>query len=48
MAMLPVLVMVATFSKFITALMIPSRTTADLLAGCGCCCPSNWARSRGG
>jgi hypothetical protein len=31
--MLPVLVMVASFSKFITALMIPSRTTADLLAG---------------
>jgi transposase len=32
-AMLPVLVMVASFSKFITALMIPSRTTADLLSG---------------
>jgi len=32
-AMLPVLVMVASFSKFIAALMIPSRTTADLLAG---------------
>ena len=31
--MLPVLVMVASFSKFITAVMIPSRTTADLLAG---------------
>jgi transposase len=31
--MLPVLVMVASFSKFITALMIPSRTTADLLSG---------------
>jgi len=31
--MLPVLVLVASFSKFITALMIPSRTTADLLAG---------------
>jgi transposase len=30
--MLPVLVMVASFSKFITAVMIPSRTTADLLA----------------
>lgn len=30
---LPVLVMVASFSKFITALMIPSRTTADLLSG---------------
>lgn len=30
---LPVLVMVACFSKFITAVMIPSRTTADLLAG---------------
>ena len=33
LVMLPVLVMVASFSKFITALMIPSRTTADLLAG---------------
>ena len=33
MSMLPVLVMVASFSKFITALMIPSRTTADLLSG---------------
>jgi len=32
-AMLPVLVMVASFSKFITAVMIPSRTTADLLSG---------------
>jgi len=31
--MLPVLVMVASFSKFITATMIPTRTTADLLAG---------------
>jgi len=31
--MLPVLAMVASFSKFITAVMIPSRTTADLLAG---------------
>jgi hypothetical protein len=31
--MLSVLVMVASFSKFITAVMIPSRTTADLLAG---------------
>jgi len=30
---LPVLVMVASFSKFITAVMIPSRTTADLLSG---------------
>ena len=30
---LPVLVMVASFSKFITASMIPSRTTGDLLAG---------------
>ena len=29
----PVLVMVASFSRFITATMIPSRTTADLLAG---------------
>ncbi|MEP7180521.1 MAG: IS21 family transposase, partial [Pseudonocardiales bacterium] len=33
LVMLPVLVLVASFSKFITALMIPSRTTADLLAG---------------
>ncbi len=31
--MFPVLVMVSSFSKFITALMIPSRTTGDLLAG---------------
>jgi len=31
--MLPVLVMVACFSKFITAVMIPSRSTEDLLAG---------------
>ena len=37
LVMLPVLVMVASFSKFITALMIPSRTTADLLAGRGHC-----------
>ncbi len=29
----PVLVMVPSFSRFITARMIPSRTTADLLAG---------------
>ncbi len=29
----PVLVMVASFSRFITATMIPSRTTTDLLAG---------------
>lgn len=33
LVMLPVLVMVASFSKFITAVMIPSRSTADLLAG---------------
>ena len=33
LVMLPVLVMVASFSKFITAVMIPSRTTADQLAG---------------
>lgn len=33
LVMLPVLVMVASFSKFITAVMIPSRTTADLLTG---------------
>lgn len=29
----PVLVMVAAHSRFITALMLPSRTTSDLLAG---------------
>ena len=29
----PVLVMVSSFSRFITATMIPTRTTADLLAG---------------
>lgn len=29
----PVLVMVASFSRFITATMIPSRTSGDLLAG---------------
>ncbi len=29
----PVLVMVASFSRFLTAMMIPTRTTADLLAG---------------
>jgi Mu transposase-like protein/integrase-like protein len=29
----PVLVMVASFSRFITAVMVPTRTTADLLAG---------------
>ncbi len=29
----PVLVMVASFSRFITAVMLPSRTTPDLLAG---------------
>jgi len=29
----PVLVMVASFSRFITARMLPSRTTTDLLAG---------------
>lgn len=29
----PVLVMVASFSRFITAMMIPTRTTCDLLAG---------------
>lgn len=33
MVMLPVLVMVASFSKFISAQMIPTRTTADLLSG---------------
>ena len=29
----PVLVMVSSFSRFITARMVPSRTTSDLLAG---------------
>ena len=33
LVVLPVLVMVASFSKFISAVMIPSRTTADLLSG---------------
>lgn len=33
LVMMPVLVMVASFSKFIAAQMIPSRTTADLLSG---------------
>lgn len=33
LVMLPVLVMVASFSRFITARMIPSRTTGDLLSG---------------
>ncbi len=32
-AVLPVLVMVAAHSRFITAVMLPSRTTADLLCG---------------
>lgn len=32
-AVRPVLVMVTSFSKFLTAAMIPTRTTADLLAG---------------
>jgi transposase len=32
-AVLPVLVMVAAHSRFITAVMLPTRTTADLLAG---------------
>ena len=29
----PVLVMVAAYSRFITAVMLPSRTTPDLVAG---------------
>ena len=29
----PVLVMVAAYSRFIAAMMIPSRVTGDLLAG---------------
>lgn len=32
-AMLPVLVMVAAFSRFISAVMLPSRQTMDLVAG---------------
>jgi transposase len=32
-AMLPVLVMVAAFSRFIAAVMLPSRQTVDLVAG---------------
>jgi transposase len=31
--LLPVLVMVACYSRFITAMMLPTRTTGDLLAG---------------
>ncbi|WP_409370877.1 hypothetical protein [Mycolicibacterium novocastrense] len=31
--MLPVLVMVAAFSRFIAAVMLPSRQTMDLVAG---------------
>lgn len=31
--LLPVLVIVSSFSRFITAMMLPSRTTPDLLAG---------------
>lgn len=34
----PVLVMTSTFSGFFQALMLPSRTTPDLLGGCGRCC----------
>ncbi|MHB1210255.1 MAG: hypothetical protein ACYC1I_11215 [Acidimicrobiales bacterium] len=33
LVMLPVLVIVPSFSRFITARMIPTRTTGDLLAG---------------
>ena len=33
LVMLPVLVIVASFSRFITARIIPTRTTGDLLAG---------------
>jgi len=33
LVMLPVLVMVASFSRFITARMIPTRTPGDLLVG---------------
>jgi hypothetical protein len=29
----PVLVIVASYSRFVTARMLPSRTTPDLLAG---------------
>jgi hypothetical protein len=32
-AVLPVLVMVAAFSRFIAAVMLPSRQTMDLVAG---------------
>ena len=46
--MLPVLVMVACFSKFITAVMIPSRSTADCRPGCGCCWRPSSGRSRVG
>ena len=33
LVVLPVLVIVASFSRFITAMMLPTRTTGDLLAG---------------
>jgi transposase len=46
--MLPVLVMVACFSKFITAVMIPTRTTADLLAGMWVLLSEQPARSHAG
>ena len=41
----PVLVMVPSFSKFITAQMIPTRTTPDLLSGMWSLLPSSWALS---
>ena len=34
-AMLPVLVMTLTFSRFLSAVMLPSRQAGDLLAACG-------------
>lgn len=40
----PVLVIVASCSRFITAVMLPSRTTPDLLAGCGRCSRASSAR----
>jgi hypothetical protein len=36
----PVLVMVTAFSRFITALMLPSLQTIDWSRGCGRCCRS--------
>jgi hypothetical protein len=34
--MLPVLVMTLAFSRYPSAMTIPSRQAGDILAGCGC------------